>query len=220
MTIGTVDSDHPDVAELASLKDFLQRQEHAALVEVLIEQAPRHNAVLQRLRRWRDAEQPGHLARAFRDRLQQLMVDAREVTWRDAGFFADQLQIWLDSVEAELGPNDPDAALVLIESFMEAGDHFVEHADHDGEIAPVAESACLAWLRIAAHGTAPSADGSPDPVATWIDRILTLVDGDEYGHRRVLLDAADSLLGRDGGAQLRARAEARRISGPLRGSTP
>lgn len=51
---------YPDAADLTSpLKDFLKRQEHAALVAFLIEQTPTHNAVQQRLRRWRGAGQPG-----------------------------------------------------------------------------------------------------------------------------------------------------------------
>ncbi len=178
-----------------------------SLVEVLIEQAPRNAVVLQRLRRWRDAGQPGFLAAAFRDRLQQLRVDAQEVTWRDANVFADQLEIWLESVEAELGPQDPDAALVLIEAFLRSDDHIVEHADHDGETGPVFELACLMWLRIAAKCKVPGVGA--DSVTAWIDRILNLVDRDPYGCRTVLLRDADSLLGSYGGNRLRARAEAR-----------
>ena len=171
------------LAELRALTAFLARQDHSALVAVLIEQAQRSEAVLQRLRRWHIADQPERLAHAFRERLHHLFEAADDVTWRDAQAFTDKLTTWVDSVEAELAPRAPMEALALLNAFIEADGTLVVKADQDGEIGPVVNDACDAWLRTAARCADPSTGQLPEPL---LDRIRALCSGDEYGMRSPL----------------------------------
>jgi hypothetical protein len=187
------------------LEAFLARQDVPALVSVLMELAAEHDAVNTRLVRMQLADRPDKLAAAFRKSLAAWRRSSKWIGYSEAPRFARSLEVWLEEVEREMLPKDPAAAVALYESFIETDVVFFERADDSGgAIGDLVRTACQFWLRAAARC------GSPP--AAWQERLVQLVDGDDYGAREELLRHADLLLDEGGLRDLANLYEARMAS--------
>jgi hypothetical protein len=183
------------------LEAFLKRQDPSTLVAVLVELAGDHPAVQQRLARMQLADRPGRLAAGFRKRLSAWRRSTKFYGYRESGEFGRSLEAWLDQVERELLPKDPAAAQALFEAFIEADASWFERADDsDGCIGNAVRAACRHWLQAAARCGAAASE--------WPQRLVRLVNADEYGAREELLRRADLLLGESELRGLVARFEA------------
>ena len=183
------------------LEAFLRRQESSALVAVLVELAGDHPAVQQRLARMQLADRPDRLAAGFRRTLSAWRRSTKFYGYRESREFGRSLEAWLDQVERELLPKDPDAALTLFEAFIEADASWFGRADDsDGCIGDAVRAACHRWLQAAAR--------CETSAAGWAQRLVRLVNADEYGAREELLRRADLLLDKSELRGLVARFEA------------
>lgn len=189
----------------SDLEFFLNRQDPATLVDVLIELANDHEAVHARLARLQLADRPGQLAAGFRKTLTVWHRSSKFYTYRDAGEFGRTLEAWLDQVARELLPKDPAAALALFESFIEADGTFFERADDSGgNIGDAVRAACRHWLQAAARCETPASE--------WLGRLVRLVSDDQYGAREELLRRAELLLDETALRALVAQFESRMAS--------
>lgn len=169
------------------MKDFLQRQDHQTLVNVLLELAAEHEAVLERLDRMLLSHRPEKLAASFKKTLSAWRRSTTFHSYRESGAYGRQLEAWLEQVERELVPQDPPAAVALFESFIESDAVWFEHADDsDGHIGDAMRAACRHWLKAAAR--------CEPPADVWSERLVKLFEADEYGARGELLKRADLLL--------------------------
>lgn len=185
-----------------SVEEFLRRQEPSALVEVLLELAAEHEVVQERLARMQLADQPDKLAAGFKKTLSAWRRSTRFYPYRESRERGRELEGWLDQIERELLPKDPPAAVALFESFIEADASWFEHADDsDGCIGGAVRAACRRWLMAAAL--------CETPAGVWPERIVKLVEADDYGAREELLRRADLLLAEPALRDLVAMFEAR-----------
>ncbi len=183
------------------LEAFLRRQDAADLIDLLLELAHEHDAVLARLARMQLADRPDKLAADFKKTLASLRRSTRLYDYREAPAFVDALRTWLDQVANELLPIDPSAALSLFETFIEADEKWFERADDsDTLIGELVQTACRYWLQAAAQCNAPPGG--------WSDRLLALYAADPYGVRSDLLRCAGLLLDQRAQRELVARFEA------------
>lgn len=183
------------------LEAFLRRQNAADLVDLLLELAQEHDAVLARLARMQLADRPDKLAADFKKTLKSLLRSTRFYDYREAPGFVHALGAWLDQVANELLPIDPSSALSLFETFIEADEKWFERADDsDALIGELVQTACRYWLQAAAQCNAPSGG--------WSDRLLALYAADPYGVRSDLLRSAGLLLDQRAQRELVARFEA------------
>jgi len=182
------------------LEAFLRRQNAADLVDLLLELAQEHDAVLARLARMQLADRPDKLAVDFKKTLASLRRSTRFYDYREAPAFVHTLQTWLDQVVRELLPIDPSAALSLFEAFIAADEKWFERADDsDTLIGELVQTACRYWLQAAAQCNAPPGG--------WSDRLLALYAADPYGVRSDLLRCAGLLLDAPAQCELVARFE-------------
>lgn len=182
------------------LEDFLRRQSPDALVGVLLELAAGDEAVQQRLARLQLADRPDKLAAVFRKQLTAWRRSTKYHNYRETREYARRLEGWLDQVAHELLPRDPERALDLFESFIESDTRWFESADDsDGLIGDTVRTACRHWLETAARG-----DTSREARS---ERLLRLLQRDDYGAREELLRRADLLLDEQGLRGLASRFE-------------
>jgi len=184
------------------LEDFLRRQPADSLVGVLLELAADNEAVQQRLARMQLADRPDKLAAAFRKQLTAWRRSTKYRSYRETREYARALDGWLDQVTRELLPRDLQRALELFETFIESDARWFESADDsDGLIGDVVRKACWHWLEAGARGD-PSRD-------VRLERLLRLLQHDDYGAREELLRRADLLLDEQGLRELAGRYEDR-----------
>ena len=170
-----------------TLESFLRRQDPSTLADVLIELAAERGVVQARLVRMQLADRPDKLAAAFKKNLAAWRRSKAVYGYRESRDFGRALEAWLDEVGRELVPKDPPAALALFESFIEADASWFERADDsDGCIGDAVRSACRHWLKAAAR--------CETPANVWPERLMALVQEDEYGAREELLRRADLLF--------------------------
>lgn len=175
----------------ATLKSFLESQDLASLVAVLLELADDHDAVRQRLARLQVASKPAKLAAAFRRTLSGWQRSERFLGHDETRAFGGELEGWLAQVERELLPRDPAAARDLAEAFIASDGSFFERADDsNGDIGAAVAAGCRLWLQAAAR--------CESPVEEWPPRIHQLVSQDDYGAREALLREAGVLLDTNG----------------------
>lgn len=169
------------------LQSFLLEQDAATLAAVLLELSRESELVAQRLERLQLVDRPDRLAASFRRTLAGWQRAGRYLDWREARAFGSELETWLAQVEAEFLPRDPAAALALAQSFIESDALFFERADDSGgHIGSAVRAGCRLWLKAAAACASPR--------EAWIEALLHLYGGDEYGARESLLRHADVLL--------------------------
>lgn len=169
------------------LEAFVAGLDAATLRIVLIELAHDVEAVRKRVERLRLASQPKALAAAFKTSLTGWRRATRFIGYRDSHAFGGELEGWLGQIKHELLPRDPDAALALVESFIESDAKFFERADDsDGAIGDAVREACRLWLRTAAQ--------CKRPTHGWTERLFQLANDDQYGAREALLRSANLLL--------------------------
>lgn len=182
------------------LEAFLRRQNAADLVDLLLELAQEHDAVLARLARIQLVDRPDKLAAGFRKTLKSVLRSTRFYDYREAPGFVHTLGGWLDQVANELLPIDPSSALSLFETFIEADEKWFERADDsDALIGELVQTACRYWLQAAARCNPPPGG--------WSDRLLALYAADPYGVRSDLLRCAGLLLDQRAQRELVARFE-------------
>ncbi len=182
------------------LEAFLRRQNTTDLVDLLLDLAQEHDAVLARLARMQLADRPDKLAADFKKALTGLRRSTRFYDYRETNGFVRTLGTWLDQVAHELLPKDPSAALSLFETFIEADEKWFERVDDsDGLIGEVVQNACRYWLQAAARCDVPPGG--------WSDRLLRLYATDPYGVRSDLLRCAGLLLDEPAQRELVARFE-------------
>lgn len=182
------------------LEAFLRRQDTADLVDLLLDLAQEHDAVLARLARMQLADRPDKLAADFKKALTGLRRSTRFYDYRETDGFTHTLGSWLDQVAHELLPKDPSAALSLFEAFIEADEKWFERVDDsDGLIGEVVQNACRYWLQAAALCDVPPGG--------WSDHLLRLYATDPYGARSDLLRCAGLLLDESAQRELVARFE-------------
>jgi hypothetical protein len=102
------------------LEAFVAGLDAATLSSVLIELARDVEAVRKRLDRLRLASQPKSLAAAFKATLIGWRRATHFIGYRDSHAFGGELEGWLGQIERELVPRDPQAALALVETFIES----------------------------------------------------------------------------------------------------
>ena len=169
------------------LEAFVAGLDAATLSSVLIELARDVETVRKRLDRLRLASQPKSLAAAFKATLIGWRRATHFIGYRDSHAFGGELESWLGQIERELVPRDPEAALALVETFIESDAKFFERADDsDGAIGDAMREACRLWLRAAAL--------CKPPTRGWTARLFQLANADEYGARDELLRSANLLL--------------------------
>lgn len=182
------------------LEAFLRRQNATELVDLLLDLAQEHDAVLARPARMQLADRPDKLAADFKKTLASLRRSTRFYDYREANGFVSTIGTWLDQVAHELLPKDPSAALSLFEAFIEADEKWFERVDDsDGLIGELVQNACRYWLQAAAQCNAPPGG--------WSDRLLALYAADPYGVRSDLLRCAGLLLDEPAQRELVARFE-------------
>jgi len=182
------------------LEDFLRRQSADALVGLLLELAADNEAVQRRLARLQLADRPDKLAAAFRKQLTAWRRSTKYRNYRETREYARALDGWLEQVARELLPRDPERALDLFEAFIESDARWFESADDsDGLIGDTVRTACRHWLETAARGE-PSRD-------VRLERLVRLLQRDDYGARDELLRRADVLLDEQGLRELAGQYE-------------
>ena|ERR1035437_2226101 len=183
------------------MESFLKHQDSTTLVNVLTELAAEHPNVRNRLVRLSLADRTDELAAEFRKLLTRWRRSKKKFFTRSgAREFGQELQDWLDQVEAALLDKNPRAALALFESFIELDATWFEMADDsDGSIGYAVMAACVYWLQAAKRCGSPS--------DKWPDRIEILYLADRYGARDELLRRADLLFDETGLRQLVNRFE-------------
>lgn len=171
-----------------AIEAFVRKQDAATLAAVLLELAEEHAAVRDRLVRLKRSNQPKSLAAGFRKTLTAWQRPAKYLGYAHAREFGRELEAWLGQIERELMPQDPAAALVLAEAFIEADEVFFNRIDDsDGAVGEAVRAGCRLWLTAASH--------CETPADQWPVRLAALVAADEYGAREELLRCANLLLG-------------------------
>ena len=174
----------PNADEIAKLVEQL---DNGTLRALLVELAGDHGAVRERIERLGLSAQPRKLAAAFRATLNGWRRSSRYLDYRQSHAFSAELESWLQQVERELMPRDPELALGLFEALIGSDASFFERADDsDGCIADAIRTACRLWLTTAAR--------CKPPPAGWIEPLRQLVRADDYSAREPLLGNADLLL--------------------------
>ena len=129
---------------------------------------------------------PAALASSLSTRLKRFRSRRRFIPYGESGAVARELEAWLDDVETQLLPADPDAAWKLVDRFIRADEQILGSADDsNGSIGDAFRRACGLWQRAAAALPA-------DPA--WVERIHALHADNGYGVRDALLDAAATRL--------------------------
>jgi hypothetical protein len=170
-----------------NLNSFLMQQDAPTLARVLFDLAADYPNVNERLQRLQIATRSDLLSKEFGRKMKALSSSDKYYSWREVDSFAQELQIWIDQVEREVFSIDPNAAVVLFESFIEADAKWFEMADDSGgSIGMVMGTACEKWLR-----AARLCEG---PVEVWANRLERLHFADRYGARDDLMRRADLLL--------------------------
>lgn len=183
------------------LEAFVRSQPAATLADILLDLAGDHEAVRERLLRWQLADRPEQLAAGFKKALDGWRKSRKFHDYRESREFGRMLEGWIDQVARELLPKDPLAAAKLLEAFINADASWIERADDsDGCIGDAVRAACRHWLAAAAQ--------TPSSRDQWSDRLLRLVNADEYGGREELLRCANLLLDEEGLRRLVAGFEA------------
>ena len=177
----------PNTSE-SDLPHFVRGLDAATLATVLLDLAADHDVVRERLLRLQLRDDPTRLAVRFRARLDAWRNETEYHDWRRVGAYAASIEQWVFEVEKEVLPVDPSQARQLAEALIEIDGKLFESVDDSGnDIGEAIGAACRLWLRAAA-------DDSP-PEGGWADRLIALVDADQYGARQTLLDDAEEFLG-------------------------
>jgi hypothetical protein len=169
------------------LESFVRQMEAAPLAALLLELCDEHDAVKKRVVRLMLVNNPKRLTAVFKKTLKTWCRETTYYRYSDAGPFGTELHAWLGQVESELLPNDPAAALQLVEAFIQADGIFYNRADDSGGvIGDAIETACRIWLK--------AAKLSESPTPPWTVRLEAMVSADEYGSRKALYEHANELL--------------------------
>jgi hypothetical protein len=149
------------------------------LREIVLELACTEDRVYQRLQKERTQE-GGNAPLEIIERYQSLLSRLLNKSNRRGLFDAwEEASNWLERVEAELLPVDPQAALNLVEQFIAADETFFSNHYCDDESALLLQDACALWLHVAAR-----CGGDRQ---MWVGRVYDMYCADGYCARDVLL---------------------------------
>jgi hypothetical protein len=158
----------------------------SSLVDFFGRSSQRGYALRKRNHTRTPAGDPAALASDLDRRLKRFRSGRAFISYRESGDFARELEAWLDDVETQLLPADPQKAWKLVDRFIRTDEHVLGRADDsNGSIGDAFRRACALWHRTAA---ALPAD------AAWVERVHALHAGNDYGTRDAILDEAATRL--------------------------
>ena len=172
------------------------------LAQLLIEVSNGNAAAKRKLRlELAGAQSPTEAGRAIAKRLTSIANAKSAITWKKRKSFIDDLQTQRRGIIEQVGPNDPDQALILMWRFMGLANPIIERCQSgDGEVIAVFHEACadLGPLVAAAN---PSAE-------MLIDTTFDALCENMYGQFDKLIATLTPALGANGLERLRQKLEA------------
>ena len=176
-------------AEFDTLKDKLAAMPSEALAAFVAELAVTSDRVREAVEIFAERKNPSKVTSALRKQLRVLERNERFYHYREAQTMVHRLDDWLDRIEQDLVPQDPEEAIELLGSFFKADAAIYEHVDDsDGGVG-------MCYRRAAEIMAAASTQAGRPPLAgRWL---RDLVKSNDYGVRDHLYDQAVSLLAED-----------------------
>ncbi|HBR95368.1 MAG TPA: hypothetical protein DEA90_14500 [Opitutae bacterium] len=173
-------------SEYDTLKAQLAQSAPADLAELITELAQTEDAVYAAATAFVQRKDPKKLIKTLRAQLRGMRTGKTFYTYRIAGEFQNKLWSFLNSIDRNLRPEAPLAALDLLGAFFEADAQIFERADDsDGMIGDVYRHAAELFAQVSESLEYPA------EAAVWLDRLL---EKNDYGVRDRLLDNANRIL--------------------------
>lgn len=168
------------------LRARLAKSSPDELADFLARLAEADDALRERIESLALRAEPSALGASLERRLKRLRSGRSFISYRESGDFARELEAWLDDVEAQLLPSNPETAWKLVDRFIRADEQVLGRADDsNGSIGDAFRRACGLW-----HRTAAALPAGP----AWVERVHELHAGNNYGTRDALLDEAATRL--------------------------
>lgn len=176
-------------AEFDALKNKLAAMPSEALAAFIAELAVTSKRVREAVKIFAERKNPSKLTTALRKQLQAIVRNEHFYDYREAQTLVRRLDDWLDRIEQDLVPQNPEEAIELLGSFFKADAAVYEHVDDsDGCVG-------MCYHRAAEIMAAASTQAGRPPIAgRWL---RDLVQSNDYGVRDHLFDLAASFLGED-----------------------
>jgi predicted negative regulator of RcsB-dependent stress response len=173
-------------SEYDTLRTQLAQNTPADLAELIAELATSESAVYEAATAFVQRKDPKKLVKTLRAQLRKMRTGKTFYTYRIAGEFQDKLWGFLNSIDRNLRPEAPLAALDLLGVFFEADSQISERADDsNGMIGDAYRHAAELFAQISESLQYPA------EAAIWFDRLL---ENNDYGLRDHLLDNANRIL--------------------------
>lgn len=175
--------------EFDTLKNKLAAMPPEALAAFIAELAVTSERVREAVEIFALRKNPSKLTAALRKQLQVLERNKQYYHYREARTMVRRLDDWLDRIEQDLVPENPEQAIELLGSFFKADAAIYEHVDDsDGCVG-------MCYHRAAEiMATASAQAGRPPLAGRWL---RDLVQSNDYGVRDHLYDRAASFLAED-----------------------
>lgn len=128
------------------------------------------------------------------DGYQELQIEANSIIkgthfyrYNENSYFANQIRLLKEGIKSYLLETEPELALKITEKIIRSDGRIIERTDDSsGSVGYELNDFCILWLEAASRCTAPSNN--------WIQKIIKLNDGDDYGCRNDLLPNVNILL--------------------------
>lgn len=173
-------------SEYDTLKAQLAQSSPADLAELITDLAVTEGAVYDAATAFVQRKDPKKLIKTLRAQLRKMRTGKTFYTYRIVGEFQNMLWAFLNSIDRNLRPEAPLAALDLLGQFFEADAQIFERADDsDGMIGDAYRHAAELFAQVSESLEHPA------EAAVWFDRLL---ENNDYGVRDRLLDNANRIL--------------------------
>lgn len=176
-------------SEFETLKNKLAAMPSQALAAFIAELAVTSNRVREAVEIFSERNNPSKLTSALRKQLQAVEGNDHFYHYREAQTLVRRLDDWLDRIEQDLVPQNPEEAIDLLGLFFKADAAIYEHVDDsDGCVG-------MCYHRAAEIMAVASTQAGRPPIAgRWLQ---DLVQSNNYGVRDHLFDLAASFLVED-----------------------